>query len=550
MPLRRPLFVLLVGACAMLALTARAEPRNVCTITVNSPDEREVFRRHLQGGDYRIVELVERGNPDWLAAACRRGVRCDTLIISGHFDGGTEFYTDRLDAREYLPVDDLERASCSESCPGLFAQLKEVYLFGCNTLDGQPMRTAPGEVVRSLQRAGHAPDDVQRAVASLNDRYGQSNRDRLRHIFKDVPVLYGFPAKAPLGRSAGPLLERWFDATPAPQIASGRVSPALLALFAPASMVAVGGVTEADPHAGFRDDVCHTADTRRTTAQKVAFMHEMLARGAAEARMFLDYLERLVGAVSDTERSAPEVASALEAIGRDTEVRARYLDLARDADDPAILLRMTTLARKLGWLTPDEERAEFVQMLVARMGRNAVGSAEVDLVCGRSERLVALPSGLTPTAARTDNIAHAAVLACLGSAPDRATVVRALASPRENDVAIAQVYLRHRPLEDAAEVHRVAATVAQMPPSAAQAMALVTLAPLRVSDPEILTKLARLFPRARTLAEQRAIAAVLLLSDYPRAGRADLARSLRRERLKSPDGDDIIDALIRRFQMS
>jgi hypothetical protein len=548
MPLRRSLVLLLASFCATCAAPAVAAPRTVCTITINSPDEREAFRRHLKGSDYRIVELVERGNPDWLASACRSGVRCDTLIVSGHFDGGTEFYTDRLDAREYLPVDDLERAACSESCPGLFSELKDVYLFGCNTLNGQPLRSATGEIARSLQRAGYGSDDVQRVVDRLNERYGQSNRDRLRHIFKDVPVLYGFSSKAPLGRTAGPLLDRYFDATPVPEIASGRASRALLALFGPASMVAVAGVTPDDPYAGFRDDVCRIVDSRPAAAQKLAFVHEVLARDAPEARLFLDYLERFVASLAPGDRTSPPAAAELEAIAHDTAARDRYLALARDADEPAILLRMMALARRLGWLTQDEERDEFVRMLAERMRRNAVGSAEVDLACSRGDRLAALPAAL-PGAAHKDNVAHAAVLACLGSAPDRAAVVRALASPREDDVTIAGVYLRHRPLEDASEVHRVAASVAHMAPSAAQALALITLAPLRLSDPDVLEDLARLFPRAKTVNEQRAIASVLIRADYPPSARADLAQSLRRHRLKSPEGDDVIDALIRRLAM-
>lgn len=30
---------------------------------------------------------MEQGRPDWLASACRQGIRCDLLVISGHFDG-------------------------------------------------------------------------------------------------------------------------------------------------------------------------------------------------------------------------------------------------------------------------------------------------------------------------------------------------------------------------------------------------------------------------------------------------------------------------------
>src|SRR6202165_1588869 len=196
-------FVLLASLLvALWAHDARADKKTVCTITVNSPDEKEIFRRNLSRDDFQFVELVERGRPDWLESACRQDVRCDFLLISGHFDGGTEFYSDRLDAREYLPIDEMERASCSDSCPGLFSQLKEVYLFGCNTLNAEAMRSASGEIARSLVRSGHSQMDADRLARGLGERHGESNRDRMRHIFKDVPLIYGFSSKAPLGPAA------------------------------------------------------------------------------------------------------------------------------------------------------------------------------------------------------------------------------------------------------------------------------------------------------------------------------------------------------------
>ena len=544
--------VVAAGLCAALPAPAFAAPKTVCTITVNSPDERESFRRHLPGDQYQIVELVERGRPDWLANACMSNVRCDTLIISGHFDGGTEFYTDRLDARESLPVDELERASCSDACPGLFSQLKDVYLFGCNTLNAGVIRSATAEVVRSLLRAGHSSADAQQVAQRLNERYGQSNRDRLRHIFHDVPVLYGFSSKAPLGRSAGPLLDRYFQAGRGNEIASGRASPSLLALFAPSSMTAVAGLTEADPHAGFRADVCQLADDRRTEVQKFEFVHAMLQRDMTEVRMFLDYLGPFVANVGSAALRTAEASAALDRIANDDATRRRFLEFAHDADDLAVQTRMIALARDLRWLSPAEERAEFVRILANRMERNAVGSAEVDLACGRGEALAlqATSLALPAAAAVPGNIAHTAVLACLGNAAARPTVLQALASVREDDATVAQVYLRHRPLAEVDEVRLAAASVARMPQSDAQARALASLAPLRLSDPQSLDELARLFPRARTLSVQRAIAAVLLRSDYPSHAKIELARSLQQYRLRSPDGEDVIDALIRRLQAS
>lgn len=47
---------------------------------------------------------------------------------------------------------------------------------------------------------------------------------------------------------------------------------------------------------------------------------------------------------------------------------------------------------------------------------------------------------------------------------------------------------------------------------------------------------------------QRAIAGILIRSDYQVLARADVARSLRQHRLKSPVGSDVIDTLIRLLQ--
>ena len=180
------LSALLVAGLCSGALAQRA---TVCSITVNSEDEREAFRRHLPADRYEFVELVERGRPDWLATACRQGVRCDVLVISGHYDGGNEFFSDRLEASEYLPVDEMERVSCSDSCPGLFSQLKEVYLFGCNTLNAEPLRSASAEIGRSLVRAGHSKAEAARLSRALGARHGESSRDRMRLVFPGVPVI-------------------------------------------------------------------------------------------------------------------------------------------------------------------------------------------------------------------------------------------------------------------------------------------------------------------------------------------------------------------------
>src|SRR5437899_3405577 len=191
-------FALLIALlAAALGLEVRADKGTVCTITVNSSDEKEMFRRYLPEDKFQFVELVERGRPDWLASACQRRVRCDVLVISGHFEG-TEFFSDQVNVSEFLPVEEMERVSCSESCPGLFSQLKEVYLFGCNTLNAEAVKATSAEVARTLVRSGHTRADAERLSQALEERYGESNRDGMRRIFMNVPVIYGFSSLAPL----------------------------------------------------------------------------------------------------------------------------------------------------------------------------------------------------------------------------------------------------------------------------------------------------------------------------------------------------------------
>ncbi len=541
---------LLACLATVWSASASAAPKTVCTVTINSADERESFKRHLPPGEYQFVELVQHGQPDWFAQACRRGVTCDALVISGHFDDGTEFYTDRFDDREFLAVHEMQHASCSESCNGVFSQLKEVYLFGCNTLKSEPRHVASQEILRSLGRSGHSQADAQRVAALLSERYGQSNRDRLRHIFKDVPVLYGFSSKAPLGRYAGPLLERYFQTAPAGEVASGRPSSTLLSLFGPTSMIAIPGLTDADPHASMRRDMCGFADDRPSHAQKLAFMHQVLQRDVTEVRMFLDHLERYVATISPVQRLLPGVAAGLGEIERDSSARDRYLQFARDADEASVQARMMALARSLGWLSPAQEQAEFLSMIGNRMARGSLGKNEVDLVCStQKDREAGLAQQLLATgAAQPAKVAHSAVLACLGSAEAHERTVRALTSSNDEDVTIAQVYLRHRPLADVVEVRAVTAGIGRMTAAGAQVRALETLARQRLADPQSLQEIARLFPLARSLEVQRAIAGILIRADTKMLSRVDLARSLRQYRLKSPNGSDVIDMLIRLLQ--
>src|SRR5258706_2130443 len=546
----RYLFLVALFA-AVFAHDAGADKKTVCTITVNSADEKEAFRRNLPPDKFQFVELVERGRPDWLASACRQGVRCDVLVVSGHDDGGNEFFADNVEASEFLPVDEMERVSCSATCPGLFSQLKEVYLFGCNTLNPGPNRSGSAEIGRGLVRSGHSQAEALQLSRALNAAHGESSRDRMRQIFKDVPAIYGFSSVAPLGPMAASFLNRHFQSAGTGEIGTGRANGRMLGSFSGHSMAVTSGLNDADPLAAHRRDVCQFSDDRLTSAQKLDFVHKLLSREPAEARMFLERIERYSASLSDEERRSPAVAVAFERIARDATARNRYLEFARDADQFVVRVRMLELARSLGWLSPEERRAEIMRMIAEELARDSVSAGDVDAVCAlnNDHALDRELDQLQLPEARASRVPQAAMLACLGSAPGHARVLQALTSRNDEDVQIAQVYLRHRPIEDPQELRALAIGVARMSGSDAKVRALETLARLRVSDGESLEALARLYPVAESPGVQTAIAAVLIRGDYQTIANPELVQTLREHRLKSGSGHNVIDVLIRRLQL-
>jgi hypothetical protein len=266
--------------------------------------------------------------------------------------------------------------------------------------------------------------------------------------------------------------------------------------------------------------------------------------------MFLERIEGLFAALSESERQAPSFIRALGEITRDDVARDRYLLFAEDADRPQIRARMIRLAGELGWLSPSDQRAELVRMTGDLLARRSTGSSEVDLICALNrngeldQERYRLP--LTPSLA--GEVTHAAVLACLGSAEGRARVSQALISRDDAEVQIAEVYLGHRPITDVNELRVVASGIMRMTGSGAQVRALDTLARHRLSDRESLDDLVRLFPASESIDVQRAIAAVFIRSDYQSLPKPELVRVMSQSRLKSTGGNDIIDILIRRLQ--
>lgn len=546
-----------LGGVFLPARPAADRQFTVCTVTVNSADEQAALARSLPASRFRFVELVKAGRPDWLSVACRSGTACDAMVISGHFDGGNEFFSDGSDDPDEaekpmsLRVSELERAACGGGCSGLFSRLKEVYLFGCNTLSAQALSETAADTVRSAVRERESRSAPGRSVDLPGTVYGESSRERMRQIFRSVPVIYGFPSMAPLGPLAAASLERYLRGGGRTAFGRGRPDPRLLDQFAAAGLTVTQGVS--DGEASARWDVCRFADERLPDAQVVRHMHRLLRRDMSEVRTHLDRLQRITDAVTARVPRSPALAGALRDLADDFISRLRFLEAARAADEPLDRMRMLRLARDLGWLTPVEHHSELRDMLGETYARQEPGIGDVAAACALNtggEFNGAWRSDQIPGKATEggDRLSRAALRACLGDEESRARMLAKLVGADDADLQLAHVYLRHRPIVGSSELARVLKGVVAEPSAAVQARALLALGRQAIDDLNIVDTLARLYASTPSEPVQVAVAGLLVRADRSLLERAHLLPMLVERRVGPAAGGTKVDALMARLR--
>lgn len=192
-----------------LASAHSAEAKTFCSITINSSDETETFRKKLTAEGFEFVELVpDSKDPSWFKQACDSGLKCDVLLISGHFGG--LFYGQGTSTT--FGISEMEEASCRNSCPGILKNPKEVYLMGCNTLATQAKdhRTV-SQYLNVLIEDGIPLDFAEQVAASRYSQQGFSLEKRFSAIFNDAVKIYGFSSTGPLGRFAAARLKPYLN---------------------------------------------------------------------------------------------------------------------------------------------------------------------------------------------------------------------------------------------------------------------------------------------------------------------------------------------------
>ncbi len=205
--------LLSISLTSWSAAAVKMVKKNACTVTINSSEEADLFKSHLSPEQWNFTELAPKdaasASKHWFAEACKPEVKCDILIVSGHF-GGTFFGSSKLT----LSMEDLERQSCDQKCDGILKQPKEVFLFGCNTLASkQKDHRTPELYMQTLLDDGFSAAQASQMVSFRYSDFGDSFKHSMSQVFAATPRIYGFSSVGPSGKTIAPLLKNYLVAT-------------------------------------------------------------------------------------------------------------------------------------------------------------------------------------------------------------------------------------------------------------------------------------------------------------------------------------------------
>lgn len=372
---------------------AMQSPRRLqaCVISLNEPNELEVFRTHLDRKHFDVVDIraaASAGRPpdsgagaggSWLLNACTPQTSCDLIVYSAEFAGG---FFGKQGAS--LSLQEMEEASCQARCAGLFRQPQEVFLLACNTLatKDEDSRT-PEEYLRVLLDHGFDRSSAERVVELRYGPLGPSFRESLRRVFAGVPRIYGFSSVAPRGEYTAPMLTRYLRATPdyadvlLRKARTTSRNTALFASFAGTSLTQTVGLTPSEAGAMDRRHICALYDDALPVGERLRVAYGLLVR--RDALAFVPTLEVFLS------RHPPESLSPIERsvfaeIQNLEDTRDAVLQLVHRLNVSALQLELAHFAVLVGWLP----RGEFHALAAhgaAELLHQSLSPEVVDIMC-------------------------------------------------------------------------------------------------------------------------------------------------------------------------
>ena len=331
----------------------------VCSITINSSDEIKAFKKHLNSEDFNFVELVplsQKSRPNdihWFKKACKQNYKCDLMVISGHF-GGLFFGENH---NYILPVNIMERQACSGACEGLLSNVKEVFLFGCNTLAGKTKdQRTPEELLQVYLDHDYSRDMAEIMVANRYLPFGLSFEEQMRLVFSGPSHIYGFTSLSPLGRYLKAPLANYFDIIKN-QYGSYKAyldqktplsnNPAFLSTIAGSSTETTGIKLEETLFPDFQK-MCHLYKQSTTKKGGLKVIEELMDQGKA-SKAFYAIKSFILENQPFTGESQHTFSTIKENIGLKEEFTQLYRQISHNL--PYVRIQFLNFLKGFGWVS-------------------------------------------------------------------------------------------------------------------------------------------------------------------------------------------------------
>lgn len=358
-------------------LFAQSKP-NICTVTLNSEDEKFTFKKRL-GDKANFIELASSEASSqgwgWFRNSCKKlkaqlpaGGACDVILISGHFAG--TFFGNKA---PNLSVEELEDLSCNDECPEFFKKSTEVFLMGCNTLASKdPVGRTEEEYRAALHTHPElSASQIDQIVNFLYGSIGATMESRMRRIFySEKPLLiYGFHSKGPLGPRARPSLENYLLDVPnyanhLQDISQRRIlkNVPLARNMSEFNFHQVGGISAQDPEMHLRENICSLYRRQLPRLQKLLKVQELISspqRVEYIPSMATFFRQNKVATFSSEEMEVFNQIHSMES------VRMEVMSLVKSLEKSTTLyVDLSLFLRDMQWLSPSELNQKMRLMIL------------------------------------------------------------------------------------------------------------------------------------------------------------------------------------------
>lgn len=342
------------------------QKETICTITINSSEEKKVLLNYLPSSKFQVVELATNGYENdygsrktaFLADACNtlnlHKVKCDQVIISTHFGN---YYWGESGLR--FNIDDLEQLSCSNVCSNVLSSPKTKIAFACNMNSDDEMGNRTPEQMRAdLIRDGLSSIDADQAVQSVHTAAGMSYRQRHNLIFFGDSELIAFNKRAPSGPVMANLLSRAFKKGMNWTTQNSSFVNDLNEINPKLGLISLKTNTDTN----LRTQVCKLVNPAINNNGKLMYLAAWI-----NDPQWIKFYPRLVNLVTQKnffEELNDNGRNAFKAIAQNTRIKNEVLKVISTLKGPTMKHRWAFAAWKAGWISDVEFRSTVAASII------------------------------------------------------------------------------------------------------------------------------------------------------------------------------------------